>query len=85
MNSKKSLFAIVIGDDRLLAVFTRKDALAVVYRLFYVSRPVLSAVACDVLNHVTFRKGEAVRFNVCYWLDREPIVFLRCHVTLLRC
>lgn len=76
MNSKKSLFAIVVGDDRLLAVFARQDALAVVYRLFDVSRSVLSAVAGDVLNHVAFREGEAVRFNVCDWLDREPIVFL---------
>ena len=76
MNSKKSLFAIVVGDDRLLSVFTREDALAVVYRLFDISRPVLAAVARDVLHHVTLREGQAVRLDVCDWLDREPIVFL---------
>lgn len=54
MNSKKSLFAIVVGNDRLFAVFARQDALAVVYRLFDVSRSVLPAVACDVLDHVPF-------------------------------
>lgn len=76
MNSKKSLFVIVVGDYRLFAVFACKDALAVVYCLFNVSRSVLAAVAGDVFNHVALLKGEAVRFDVCDWLDREPIVFL---------